>query len=227
MNELQERVRSSVVADREWVSTGLRDALESVDWPLFFLDFEALQFALPRYIGTRPWDAIPFQFSCHRQDGPEREPIHEEFLAVAGGDPRPALAGALLETLGERGSILTWSGYEARTIRILANAVPHLRSKLLSLQGRLVDLLAITRRHYYHPGFKGSYSIKSVLPVLVPGLTYTDLEVADGQAAGRTWLEMLEADDSRERQRLEQALRDYCALDTRAMFELRNALLAR
>jgi len=93
------------------------------------------------------------------------------------------------------------------------------------LQQRLFDLLAVTRNHYYHPDFYGSFSIKAVLPVLVPEMTYADMEIADGMAAARTWQQMLSSRDASERARLQQALREYCHQDSLAMLKIREALL--
>lgn len=223
----QERVRQCVMTGAEWASSGLRDALQAVEWPLHFLDFEAAQFPLPRHAGTRPWDAVAFQFSCHQLHKPDAQLVHTEFLATDTADPRRALAEALLAALGQGGSIVVYSSYEKTTIRALAAALPDLKADLIALEDRLMDLLKVIRSHYYHPGFGGSYSIKNVLPTLVPHMSYAGMEVADGQAAGRAWGRMLEAEDDAERQRLDKALRAYCAQDSRAMFELRKALLAR
>lgn len=221
----QARVRECVLTGRPWVSDGLRGVLESVRWPLYALDFEAAMFAVPRYPDTRPYDAVPFQFSCHRQDAPEAEISHHEFLARDNDDPREPLARALLAAAGERGSILVYSGYEARVIRDLARWLPHLAADLEALLPRLVDLLRIVDGHYCHPEFGGSKSIKSVLPVLVPAMSYEDMAIADGRAAGRAWIRMTESDDMLKRVDLERALRAYCRQDSLAMLRLREALL--
>ena len=225
LTTLQQRVRESTLSGRPWVSDGLRDALEEVQWPLHFLDFEAAALAIPRFAGMRPFDALPFQFSCHHQCAPGEALEHSEFLATDTGDPRPALAEALVEALGKRGSIIVYSPYERRTINALIQAVPRLEPQLAALRERLVDLLAIIRRHYYHPGFRGSFSIKQVLPALVPEMSYEGMDIADGQAAGVAWTQMLACEDESRRNRIEQALRDYCRMDSRAMHALLEALL--
>ncbi|QIT54996.1 DUF2779 domain-containing protein [Aquisalimonas sp. 2447] len=226
LSEIQERVRQATVEGKPWLSPKLLAALENVEWPLHFLDFEAAMVALPMYTGMRPFDALPFQFSCHTQRAPGEAPIHQEFLATApSADPRQELAEHLIQTLGQNGSIVVYSGYEGRTIRELAKALSQLAPTLLSLQPRIVDLLAILRRHYYHPGFRGSYSIKQVLPTLVPEMSYAGMAIADGEAAGRGWLQMLASKDPTERDRLESSLRAYCQQDSLAMFHLREALL--
>jgi predicted RecB family nuclease len=223
---LQERVRQVTLQGKPWESGSLRAELERVEWPLFYLDFEAAMMAVPRYPGTRPYDPLPFQFSCHIQRSPGAALEHREFLATdPEADPREPLAHALLDVLEERGSIIVYSGYEWRTIQNLAQAVPTLSERLIPLGQRLVDLLAILRNHYYHPAFHGSYSIKQVLPVLAPDMGYEGMEVADGQAAGRAWQQMLASGDHTERVRLAEALRAYCRQDSLAMYRLREALL--
>lgn len=225
LTENQRRVREAIVNGTPQVGPGLRPALENVTRPLFALDFEAVSLALPRHPGMRPFDQLPFQFSCHIEREPGGEMEHAEFLASDDTDPREPLARALLEALGDHGSILVYSGYELRTIRALAEWLPHLADDLLALEPRLVDLLAILRAHYIHPEFRGSYSIKQVLPVLVPEMTYEGMEVADGNEAGRVWLEMVASNDAGERARMDRALRAYCRQDSLAMLRLRERLL--
>ena len=221
----QQRVRDATAAGQPWISPALRRALEDVTWPLFFLDFEAVSLALPRHRGMRPFDQLPFQYSCHVQVHPDADIEHREFLADGDADPRPSLAHSLLQALGDSGSIVVYSSYEKTTIRNLAGWLPELAPSLLALEDRLVDLYAIVRAHYYHPDFMGSYSIKSVLPALVPHMSYEGMEVADGNEAGRVWLAMLEIDDQNDRARMDQALRDYCRMDSLAMHALREQLL--
>lgn len=225
LTETQARVRRCVMTGRPWVSRDLKPALERIEWPLHALDFEAAGFAVPRYVGTRPYDAIPFQFSCHAQSGPKAALSHAEFLAEDGDDPREALAGSLLEAVGKKGSILVYSGYESRIISDLAAWLPHLADELLALRPRLVDLLKILERHYCHPDFQGSWSIKAVLPVLVPGMSYEGMTISDGQGAARAWMEMIDDGDWIQRQETIQALREYCRQDSLAMLKLREALL--
>lgn len=220
----QERVRDCITSGRPWISPGLREALEDVEWPLHFLDFEAVSLDLPRFAGMRPFDQLPFQFSCHSQSQPGGELVHHEFLAEDGSDPRRPLAQALLDAVGDQGSIVVYSAYEKRTIRTLADWLPDLAERLLPLCDRLVDLLQIIRSHYCHPGFKGSYSIKQVLPVLVPEMSYSGMQIADGQAAGWGWLQMLEAETQQERDQLRTALLAYCGQDSLAMARLLDRL---
>ena len=225
LTPIQERVRRAVVTGQPHVMPGMKDVLETVEWPLYFLDFEAASLALPQHPGMRPWDQLPFQFSCHIQREPGGDLEHVEFLATNPSDPREALARELLETLGTTGSIVVYSGYECRTVRALAGWLPHLQDELTSLEPRLYDLLEVIRQNFVHPDFHGSFSIKSVLPALVPDMSYEGMDVADGTEAGRVWLEMIHADDSAQRKRWDAALRTYCRQDSLAMARLRERLL--
>lgn len=224
LTSLQERVRDAVTQGAEFVGSGLRAALSTVTYPIHYLDFETFGTAVPRYAGTRPFQFVPFQWSNHIED--ERGTLrHDEFLSEDDRDPREALAHALLASLGSRGTICTYSSYERRVITELATALPKYKRRLEALLPRLWDLLPIVREHYYHPEFHGSFSIKSVLPAVVPELTYDDLAVADGMQAGVAYLEAITTADPTRKSELLGALRDYCGRDSLAMLEVRRALL--
>ena len=151
---------------------------------------------------------------------------HGEFLHGAFDDPRESFALSLLETLGCAGSIVVYSSFEEARIRELADALPHLSGRLLGLlEGRIVDLLKIISRHCYHPKFHGSFSLKRVLPVLVPDLDYSDLEIRQGDLASLAYAEIMQPDTSPERrQLLRQNLLAYCERDTEAMVRLFETL---
>jgi predicted RecB family nuclease len=175
----------------------------------------------------RPYQAVPFQWSNHIEsaDGAVR---HEEYLHTDATDPREPFARTLLVSLGHAGSICVYTGYEQNILTALADALPHLRDALLALIPRLWDLHAVVRAHYCHPGFGGSYSIKAVLPALIPALAYDDLEIRDGTMASLQYARTIEtAIDLTEREQLRASLLKYCERDTRAMLEVRRALRAR
>ena len=166
-----------------------RDELRKRKYPLYFMDFvETVSPALPRFPGMRPYDQIPFQWSVHVQRQPGAAPEHFEFLATDKSDPRRAFISALCNALGDRGSIVVYhQQFESQRLSDLASWLPEFSSRITKIQRRLWDLLPIIRNHVYHPAFGGSYSLKSVLPALVPEMSYAGLEVADGQAAGLAW----------------------------------------
>jgi hypothetical protein len=195
-------------------------------WPRYFLDFETISFAVPRWLGTGPFKNTPFQFSCHiqQEDGALD---HRAFLDLSGADPSRACAEALLATLGDHGAIIAYSaGFERGVIAALAERFPDLAGRLVGLQARIVDLLPAVRRHYYHRDMRGSYSIKAVLPARLPELSYGDLEgVQDGLAAQVAYMEAVEkvAPPAR-KEALRRQLLAYCELDTLAMVRLTASL---
>ena len=152
--------------------------------------------------------------------------MHRDYLHARDDDPRPALARRLLAALGSEGTICTYSGYERQVLRALAAALPDRARALRALEARLLDLLPVVRNGYYHPEFRGSFSIKQVLPGLVPGLGYDDLAIADGQVAAAMYRKALASDDPGVREDTFRDLRAYCARDTWAMVGLCRSLAA-
>ena len=225
LNHRHQIVRKAVQQGRIQVHGNLMNALAAIKLPVRHLDFETFASAIPRFAGTRPYHAIPFLFSVHAEhDG--QPPAHADYLHEGNDDPRPMLVERLLDALGEEGAICIYSGYERRMLRELAAAVPQRAKALAAIEARLFDLLPVVRKGCYHPDFRGSFSIKSVLPVLVPGLGYDDLAVADGNLAAALYQRALSNDNVAERQQTFAALRAYCQRDTLAMLELRKVLAA-
>lgn len=221
LNTLQKRVRNCVVNNRLYQDSQLAVLLQHMDYPVHFLDFETFSPPLPLYVGTRPYQVIPFQWSDHILERNENL-SHEEFLYDGAGDPRKAFTTSLLNVLGSEGSIVVYSSFEATRIRELADAFPELANELLFLEeDRIVDLLKLIRRYCYHPEFHGSFSIKSVLPALVPGMSYDDLEIKDGGMAPIAYAEMIRLDTPSDRRNfLRRSLLAYCSRDTEAEVEL-------
>jgi len=225
LNATQRLVRDCVVGNRVHLDQELAKVLGQLERPIHFLDFETFNPALPLYVGTRPYQVIPFQWSCHILTG-DGSLLHREFLHGGLDDPREAFARSLLDALGGRGPIVTYSTFEATRIKELARDLPHLAEPLGDLlEGRIVDLLQLVRRYCYHPEFHGSFSLKSVLPALVPGLGYGDLDISDGDQASLAYSEMIQPQTTSERRRwLRDCLLAYCKRDTEAMVRLSEAL---
>ena len=225
LNRLQRVVRQAVIEGRAQMHGDIHAELARRTSPVHHLDFETFAPAIPRFSGTRPYDAIPFLFSVHTEQ--EGLPVvHRDYLHTCDDDPRPALAERLLEMLGSEGTICTYSGYERQVLRALAVALPDRVRPLRALEERIFDLLPVVRNGYYHPDFRGSFSIKRVLPALVPGLGYGDLSIADGRVAAAMFGRALANADPHERQRMFRELRAYCERDTLAMVELCKSLAA-
>ena len=224
LSALQQRVRDCVVAGRPYVDPELRAALQEVTYPAHFLDFETFNPALPIYTRTRPYQVIPFQWSLHVRDR-VGDLSHRSFLADGDGDPREGLAASLLDTIGSEGTIVSYSGYEQTVVRQLAADHPALAERLLGLDDRFLDLLEVLREFYYHPDFHGSYSLKAVLPVLVPDAGYDDLDIREGSQASLAFAQIIAPEtEENEKERLREALLSYCRRDTEAMVRIFDAL---
>ena len=204
---------------------GLAEALAEIKEPASFLDFEALSSPIPIYAGTRPFQTVPFQWSLHvrEADGGLR---HHAFLGEGFEDSREELIVSLLQAIPDRGTIVAYSNYERTVLRGLALAFPQYEEQLLEQSDRIVDLHRIVRGQYYHPEMHGSFSIKSVLPVLVPDLDYGDLEISEGRGAAAAFSRSIaDATPRDERFRIRESLLAYCKRDTEAMVGVYEALL--
>lgn len=223
LNERQARVKEHTINGTVFFDrTATAKALAAYPLPAYFLDFETIQFAVPIWKGTRPYQQIPFQFSLHVLN--ERGGLSQTaFLDLLGNDPSESFARALLAACGHRGPVFVYNaGFETARIRELATRFPMLSHDLLAINDRVVDLLPIAREHYYHPSQEGSWSIKKVLPAVVPELRYDALDgVQDGGMAMEAFLEGIHESTSAERKaEIEQQLLAYCCLDTYAMVRL-------
>ena len=227
LTERQARVQECVRSGKPWFGKGLKETLGELEYPVHFMDFETLGLALPRFAGTRPYDQLPFQWSLHIQRKPGAAVEHYEFLADNEGDPRPAFLKSLCQAIDRKGSIVVDSNFESGCLRNLGSWLPKYEDTITGIQDRLWDLLAVIRANVYHPGFAGSFSLKSVLPALVPEMSYKGMEVSEGREAGLAWEKMIcDQVDATERNRLRAALLAYCKQDTLAMVRLREVLAA-
>lgn len=195
-------------------------------YPRAWLDFETIAFAVPRWIGTRPYQQVPFQFSVHIEEA-DGAVAHHEFLSLDGADPRRSCAEALVAAIPEDASVIAYNApFEKGVLRELAAIFPDLKDGLLDMAQRTVDLLPVTRNHWYHRDQRGSWSIKAVLPTMT-SLDYSSLEVKDGTGAQEAYLEAIRPDTSDERRTfLSDGLKKYCAQDTWAMVAMARFLSA-
>lgn len=216
-----ERVLAGAPAiDRRAIARRLRE----LSFPIYFFDFETYAYAVPRFWGMRPYQQLPFQYSLHvlEADGTVR---HMDYLHMDGSDPRAGLAHALVSHIGPTGSVVVYNArFERSVLRDLAHTQPVYRQRLRSIGARLWDQLEIFERFYLDPRFEGSNSIKRVLPVLAPHLTYADLAVKRGDQAQVVWGEMIAVRDAARKAQMAAALRAYCARDTQAMLAIHQAL---
>jgi predicted RecB family nuclease len=225
LSVIHARQVKAVQTGRMVVEETLKKALAQFTSPLAFLDFETVSLAIPRWDGCRPWQQVPVQFSVHLEER-GRGLTHRQWIADGPDDPRPALAEAVVEACaGARRVVAYYASFERECLRQLRDAVPKLARELERIERRLVDLLPTVRNHVYHPDFGGGFSIKKTLPALVPGLSYADLKVRDGEVATvelqRLMLAGLAAG---ERAELREALLRYCERDTWAMVKMLEKL---
>ena len=201
----------------------LQAELAGFEFPLYFLDYETCLVTVPRYPGYHPQQQVVFQYSLHRLESPHGELTHFEHLSAACEEPSISLVEHLSRDLGPRGTVLTWNKtFEMGRNREMALVSPQYAGFLDSLNQRIYDLGEIINQGYYlHPGFKGSWSIKHVLPIMVPELGYDDLAIRKGDQASAAWWQICFGDiPDEEKERLKAALLTYCALDTLAMVEI-------
>lgn len=223
LNDLQKRVKDVTLSGKPFFDKqAAKAALEPQLFPAYFLDFESIQFAVPIWKGTRPFEQLVFQYSVHVVNK-NLQVSHKEFLEVQGQDPLRACAEQLIKDCGKQGPIYVYSrGFEGSRIKDFASKFPDLSKELLAIEKRLFDLLPLARNVFYHPSQQGSWSIKKVLPALIPTLKHSNLEgVQDGGEAQMAYLEMIDANTSSERKaQLEKQLLAYCKLDTWAMVKI-------
>lgn len=230
LNELQQRVKAHTLSGETYFnSVGAASALKAHNLPAYFLDFETIQFAVPIWKGTRPYQQITFQFSLHTLDVSGKL-ASQAFLDLSGNDPSRAFAESLIAVCGNSGPVFVYNaGFEGARIKELAERFPEFASALLAIKERLVDLHPITKANYYHPSQHGSWSIKAVLPAVAPDLSYEALEgVQNGGMAMAAYLEAIHPDTVPAlKVDIEQQLLAYCGLDTFAMVRLWQFLAGR
>ena len=208
----------------------IRGFLQTLNYPLYYLDFETMQPAVPIYQGTHPYQQVPFQYSLHVQREPLGELEHYEFLGDPHEDPRRALAEQLCHDIPRDGCAIAYNkSFECGRIEELANFFPDLREHLLDIKEHIIDLLVPFQSCYYYvPAMRDSFSIKSVLPALFPDseeLNYHNLNenVQNGAMAMNAYPAMLHMNES-EVKVMRKALLDYCCLDTLAMVRVLEKL---
>ena len=223
LNDRQRRVKAHTLSGIPFFDAEAAAAsLAGLDLPAYFLDFETIQFAVPIWKGTRPYQQIPFQFSVHKLSSAAKVE-HISFLDLSGNDPSRSLAEALIAACGKRGPVFVYNaGFETARIKELAERFPRLKQPLLAINSRVIDLLRVAEQNYYHPSQEGSWSIKKVLPAIAPDLSYDTLDgVQDGGMAMSAYQEAISplTVEARKKEISEQLLA-YCRLDTYALLRL-------
>lgn len=220
-NEGQLRISKQTKAEKPHVGAGMKAFIADLGYPRYYLDFETVACAVPRWPGTRPYESLPFQWSCHIDDG-DHPLAHRSFLDLTGEPPMRRAAEQLIAALGDAGPVIVYTSFEKRVIHELAALYPDLEPALDAIRNRLVDLHPALREDYYHPDMLGSWSLKAVLPTVAPELDYSALgAVRDGLGAQTAYLEAIAPETTHDRREsLREALLTYCGYDTLALVKL-------
>lgn len=225
LNGTQQRVVKTTLSTEPFVSPDIGNALHNFGPPAYYLDFETMRPMIPVYPDTSPAEEIVFQWSLHHLSA-DGLVSHREFLGPINEDPRRALAEALIGAIADDGApILAYNAsFEARVLRELADRFDDLAEPLRAIERRLLDLLVPVKSHTYFPGYKGSFSLKTVGPTLAPTYSYDDLEgVAVGtDASAAYWHMVYTGEDDPE---IREALLAYCGLDTDILMAVHQKLI--
>lgn len=228
LNEIQEIQVQSHKLNRPHIDKeSIREFIDELEYPLYFLDFETIALAIPFYDLSRPYEDIPFQYSMHIVEKEGVEPKHHSFLASGDVDPRPEMLKQLKELLGSSGSIIAYyASYEKRCLKSAVRAYSEYKKWFKGIEKRIVDLLIpFQGLFYYHPAQEGSASMKAVLPALTD-LSYERLEIGDGAMASFEYMRVTfdGKADEKERKKVHRALEKYCGLDTMGMVKILEVL---
>ena len=206
---------------------GIEDFLNTLEYPLYFLDFETISPAIPAYDNSRPYQAIPFQYSLYIVKNKDTRPERHSYLAPGDKDPRAEILMQLKKLLGNSGSVVAYNAsFEKTRLREASEAYPEYQCWVAEIEERVVDLLTPFRGFlYYHPDQAGSASLKKVLPVITNS-NYDALEITDGSMASMEYYRVTFGKniDENDRQRVYLALEKYCDLDTKGMIEILDTL---
>jgi hypothetical protein len=204
----------------------IRNFTDGLNYPLYYLDFETIGPAVPKYNGSRPYQQLVFQYSLHIQETPTSELEHREYLANPLQDPRIGFIKQLIQYCGSKGDVLVYNiGFERGKLNDLIDVFPKYSNELRGIIDRLKDLMIpFQQKWYYTPEMRGSYSIKAVLPALVPELSYNELDIKEGGTASNAFLSMVNGSFEGDVIKTRNQLLEYCKLDTYAMVKILDKL---
>jgi hypothetical protein len=206
----------------------IKEFISDLKYPLYFMDFETFQPAVPLFDNSKPYQQIPFQYSIHIKQNKESAENHCEFLAEPGIDPRKKFIENLLKDIKGNGDVIVYNKtFEITRLNEIARDFPEYADKIEDLILRIKDLMIpFQKKYYYAPEMKGSYSIKAVLPALVPELSYDTLEINEGGLASIAYESLQTETDLMEIAEIKEQLLEYCKLDTLGMVKILEELEA-
>lgn len=221
------QIESYKTGESVFAGEEIKNFLEDFDFPLYFMDFESFQPAAPLYDKSKPYQQIPFQYSLHLLSEADGELKHHEFLGDPNEEPRRPFIEKLLDDLGDYGSIVVYNkSFEIGRLNEIARDFPEYIERIEKVVQRIVDLMIpFQQKLYYRPEMKGSYSIKYVLPALLPDLSYNEMEIADGATASISFEILRDLNDMFEIEKIRNDLLEYCKLDTYAMVRIYQHLI--
>jgi hypothetical protein len=216
---------SEIVIEKEAIAKELGD----LTFPLHFIDYETFAPALPLFTQYSPYDQIPLQYSVHIVGSPGEKPIHKDFIHNGLDDPSTSFLSSLQQHVAPFGTIIVWNkGFESHVNDCIARRLPAAKDYIIEFNDRIYDLKDIFAEQYFvHKDLCGKVSIKKVLPVLTPHLSYSSLTIHDGATASLEWNRLLSGQlNEEERAALFGQLREYCALDSYGMYAIWQALIS-
>lgn len=244
-NQISAHVMDEVIMNKGKIA----DELENLKYPLYFIDYETFPSAIPMFDGFSPYQQIPFQYALYVQEKPGAEMKFYEFLHDTNSDPSRAFAESMQKHIGnprtqrteqssydgDTGSVIVWSKkFECSRNKEIAERLPEFAPFMESVNNRTYDLMDVfTKQHYVHKDFKGSTSIKKVLPVLAPELSYKELAIQEGGTASSSWMKLIGNDPSArsgqglsatEKSQLKKDMLEYCKMDSYAMVRILEEL---
>jgi hypothetical protein len=205
----------------------IKEFIKTFQYPLYFFDYETMSSVIPQFDGMSPYQDYPFQYSLHIIDEPGGEVKHTEYLHAEASNPMPGLLAQLKQDIGDSGIVLTWNmSYEKGCNDRMAALYPEYADFLANLNNRIEDLMTpFAKMWFFDKDFFGSASVKRILPVLAPELSYKELNVSDGLLARRMWTQtILEGKNREKRPVIMDDLSRYCTLDTLAMVRILEEL---
>ena len=223
----QAQVTATKIDDRLIDKDNIKSFLSDLVYPLYFLDYETAMSTIPLWDGTRPYQQIPFQYSLHVIEKPGADPKHTEYLHRDESHPVPKLLENLKNDISHTGNVIVWyKSFETGRNKEMAEMFPEFAEFLEDVNNRVVDLMIpFSNGWFVDKDFFGAASIKSVLPVLVPDLSYKELDIQEGFSAQRLWMdEILKEKGDIDKEKLFNNLVEYCKLDTLAMVKIWEVL---